>query len=120
MILIIIKITNIMQNNNEGELDAIIPLIENKLYYIKEMESHSCKLCRNLLSDPVSCLTCKSYFCSKCLEVSTFSFNGNLTVNKCPVKGCTPFKIFTIPITLQNSLNKILIKCPRGCKIIIA
>ncbi len=72
----------------------------------------SCKICEEIIFDPVSCSQCKEAFCRECLQNLINSFR------KCPLDECYPIRINnSLPEWKKAKLEKIKVKCFNNCQL---
>ena len=78
-------------------------------------EAVLCKICKNLLDDPMECSVCNSGFCRSCID------SWRATYHSCP-NNCSNFIIRKAHIIVRNILDQLEVKCENngfGCEKII-
>lgn len=70
---------------------------------------YKCKLCDNILIEPIACQECEAIMCTGCLKSKLNE------VDKCVICEGNPFKEAKNNKQLSYILNQIILKCPFDC-----
>ena len=61
----------------------------------------TCSICSYIFTDPVQCTSCKGILCSYCAKGCDI----------CPLSSCMPLTTESIPLSLKETLNSVIILC---------
>lgn len=106
------------KNEDDSDVDQEVDFEALKLdesLLVEKTEANNffiCKICLNIVKDPMSCGSCTCLFCIKCFEknLSNFSQAG------CPNCRNSPFQEIKISLFTKNHLNNLDIFCPFNCR----
>lgn len=67
-----------------------------------------CRICKNIVHEPVECSGCEDIFCTSCFE-------DFLKTNKCCMNFCTDVKLQRTHANVINLLDKLVFRCIFNC-----
>lgn len=101
------------QNNNSTPITKYnIKEVINDTYFNKVKDNTICKLCKNILKEPMQCSECKEYYCYDCIISGN---NNDYSILKC-FNLCKNSNFLYEMNLRTNVLSLLRFTCLKGCQ----